>query len=710
MTPQSGGERVRARRGLTAVGLLLWAAAVAVALRAQQYLAPAEPPESGWIWYGVAAVLALVAFAFIERQAPLPAPSPPDVELLPWDRRSRRWVLAAALVGVAVVSSGVVVWLLQIRHGYQATVWLWLLALSTLLVAALITGRQRVRTAVAPFDSRRLFRIAVVGAIILLTVALRVPKLAQIPPEVHGDEAACGLEARRILSGEVTNIFHVGWYHIPYLSFGISALFMRIFGDNLYGFRMASVFQGTVSVLLMYLITKRLFGVRVALLTAFLLAVSHWHIHFSRSGINYLQALFAALVLFHFLLRGFDTRRPADFILAGYGAGLCIVVYYAARLAPVLAAGYVLHRAISEPGFLRRQWSGLATAALGAVVFLAPMSVVYAHNPEVFVSRTQGVLVFSPENERHALYSYQVPSMLDVLEIQAVNSLKAFNSRGETSLQHGHRAPLIDFWTSALFVLGVAVVTPRLRQTRYFFVTIWFWLTLLLGSVLTVDSLFSPRVIGIVPVLFVFPALILDGGWRATSTMLGRVGTYVFGVLVAVFLVLAARANYADYFDLHIHRLQPASFNTELSHFVLEVNDRYRVYLIGRPDTSLRYDTEHFLLPDVDGVEVRDQPLPLPLNRVPADKGVAFLIEDSAGDVPERLAALKQAYPNGKLQHHIATNGAPLFDSYLVEHDALVAAKPDAEIDHERIPALLLSQLPPAAPHPPAAVHLPHAP
>src|SRR5579862_8124885 len=55
-------------------------------------------------------------------------------------------------------------------------------------------------------------------ALMILTVgalALRLPGLSDIPYVVHGDEAACGLEALRWLDGGVPSLLSVGWYGLP---------------------------------------------------------------------------------------------------------------------------------------------------------------------------------------------------------------------------------------------------------------------------------------------------------------------------------------------------------------------------------------------------------------------------------------------------------------------------------------------------------------
>jgi DNA-binding beta-propeller fold protein YncE/4-amino-4-deoxy-L-arabinose transferase-like glycosyltransferase len=675
-------------RWLLAAGFLLWIGSCAAAFWAQYQIFPLQQLQQSLLFYVLAAALAIPALLLIERQVPLPETLPVAAPVSPW--RSWRSFIALTWLAAGIFAAGMCVHVLLTSTAYHQALLYWIAGLG-LIAAALVLGARR------PFDLQlrprsrsQWIELGIVLTIIALALALRLPHLEQIPPEVHGDEAACGLEARQILAGRVPNLFTVGWYHIPYLSFAISAASMWIFGDTLYGFRMASVIQGSLSVLLLYLLARRLFTVRVATLAAFLLAVSHWSVHFSRSGINYMQAQFATLLVLYFVVRAVQDRRAIDWLLAGYSAGLCFNVYYSARLAPVLAAAYLLHRILRERGFLRAHWPGMAACVLGAIIFLGPMGIVFSKSPKTLMSRTQMVFLFSEASLKHEFYTYRVDTIPEVLREQVERTLTAFNWRGETSLQHNHKAPLLDFWSSALLVVGVIGFSLRLLRSRYFLVAVWLWLTLIMGSVLTVDAMFSPRVIIVVPALFLFPALFIDAGWRAAGGLLGRFGGLAFALLVGAFLALSAQANYRDYFERHIHELQPAGINTILSRYIDGINDRYQIYLIG--NLSLRYDTEHFLIPDVDGVDVRTAPLALPLRRIPAKKGVAFLVTYASEDAVARFRPIQEAYPNGRSSILKTAIGVPVFHVHIVEHDDLVAANPQAELEAKPMSAQPLAQ------------------
>ena len=125
-----------------------------------------------------------------------------------------------------------------------------------------------------PRPGRDRLEFLFVVAIVLLAFGLRFFALTDIPADVFGDEASVGNAARRILSGADSNLFGLGLSNPPELSFAWSAVSLQLFGDNLFGLRMASVIEGTLSVPLLYGVTKHLFSTRIAAMAALFLATS----------------------------------------------------------------------------------------------------------------------------------------------------------------------------------------------------------------------------------------------------------------------------------------------------------------------------------------------------------------------------------------------------------------------------------------------------
>jgi len=420
-----------------------------------------------------------------------------------------------------------------------------------------------------------------------------------------------------------------------------------------------------LSILLLYLIVRRLFGRRPALLASFLLAVSQWDIHYSRQGSHYMQAQLATLLVLYFLLRAFDSRRALDYLLCGLSVGLCFEVYYAARLAPAIAGLVLLQRLFDDRGFLRREWLGLLALLLGIVVFLAPMARPLWAHPEAFNSRFRQVSLFVPANMRAQADTYQVDSKLAVIRLQTIRTVEAFNRTGDTSTHYGGH--LLDFWTAALLPLGFLLVLVRIRGPGYFLLASWIVLTLVFGAILTTSAPFSPRLVALIPALTVLAALVLDAAWRGASALGGRSAAAVVAVPAVAFLALALWRNYHDYFDIYAKTPSPADFDTAVGHYLARQGHGYRYYLFGTAPHAIRFPPEYFLADGVDGVDVGPR-VQLPISRVPPQKGLVFLVERGAPSAPASARAIRRAYPEARERQHVDRFGEPAFTSFAVSH------------------------------------------
>ena len=668
---RSGAGRTspdRRRPAAVASGL-----ALVLALAGQAVLTPPWGDHAnvtlGAVLYAAAIFSILVAARGVSRLTPAADPVRIPTEAKRVSGRLRR------TVGVALWPVGLIALALAVsavagqRTGAGIALWF-----GSLLLTAVGTGLAFGFPLHLPRSRSIWFELGAVLACLAVGFALRYVNLAQVPHQVHGDEAGVGLAARALLANNWSSLFGLGWYNQPEISFAAYALALKYLANNLYGLRLASVIQGSLAIPLLYGAARRLFNRRVAFLATAFLACAQMAVHYSRIGNNYIGALFASLLFLYLLLEAIHRRQPLLFLLAGFAGGLTLSVYIAARLTVVVAVLYCLYRALIERNFLRAQRRGFLLAFLGALIFVAPQGIVYSHGLGPIFDRPSGVFIFSPDNMRHEYDAYKVHTVREVLVRQAENTVAAFNLVGETSDQYTQRAPLLDFWSSALFVLGVAVACWWWRQPSYFLIGAWFWLTLLLGSVMTVDALFSPHLAAALGILALLPALALDVGWRAMAAQFGARGRGVATVIGMCLVLLSGYANAVGYFVIHDRAMAPQFF-TVLARYAAAVNDRYRIYLLADADTSLNYDTIHFLTPNLDAVDVQDHPLALPLPTIPVRKGVAFVFRDPKDP---RLADVQRAYPDGIEAVQRSTNNSREFTTYTVARAQLLAANPNA--------------------------------
>ena len=180
--------------------------------------------------------------------------------------------------------------------------------------------------------------------ILLLAFVLRFYKLAEVPHGMAWDEAAIAYNGFAIFNTRrdewlqrlPISFRSFGDYKAP-LAIYQSGFFTKIFGMNLFAVRLPFVIHGVLAVLAAYLLFKELFfkdkhKEKWALFAAFLLAISPWHLHYSRiafeSGIA-LNLMFWGLFFFFRYLR---LEKLPNLLMASLCSVLAIYAYHSSKV------------------------------------------------------------------------------------------------------------------------------------------------------------------------------------------------------------------------------------------------------------------------------------------------------------------------------------------------------------------------------------------
>jgi len=160
--------------------------------------------------------------------------------------------------------------------------------------------------------------------ILAIAVFFRFWQLDSIPPGLYPDEAINGNEAALALESKDFRIFYPENNGREGLFINLIALSFSIFGISVWAMKLVPAIIGLLTVLGLYFLVKELFkdlrittkdGKReptsnnlppaeiIALLSSFFLAVSFWHINFSRIGFRAILTPFCLVWGFYFLLR-----------------------------------------------------------------------------------------------------------------------------------------------------------------------------------------------------------------------------------------------------------------------------------------------------------------------------------------------------------------------------------------------------------------------
>jgi hypothetical protein len=458
-------------------------------------------------------------------------------------------------------------------------------------------------------------------------------------------------------------MFGFGWSNLPVLSFLPHAGTMVALNPDLAGLRSASVIQGTASVAVIAVLARMLFGWPVALLSALVLSVAHWHVHFSRMGISNTGALLVVLITMAFTIRLARAPTMSRAALVGMSFGACSLVYFAARLTPVIAVLFLAYSWYRDRTPLAVIGRSGATVLLGMVSLLAPFGVAALHSPGAVTARLTEVSVFSAAFQEHASNTLGTSSLGETLRLQALWSLEGFAASRDTSLHYSTPAPLLEIATAPLAAIGLVLACTRVADPRYFLVVIWFALTLLFGAVLTDSAPFSPRILGTLPALAICVGLAITFAWGVVTSFFRTLTVPFAAVVTAAWVGLLVSSNVRAYFETFATR-ERLSVTTEVGRFLQQIDESVAIVVIHKGTPILTQETPRFLAPRTDGIELTSAELELPLSIPSHSRRLAVLVLSDAPGAAEALARIKQAYPGGAEEVVRTGRRTRLFTSY----------------------------------------------
>ncbi len=180
------------------------------------------------------------------------------------------------------------------------------------------------------------------------------------------DEAYYVPAARALIAGDVSNIEH------PPLAKALIAVSIRVFADQGFAWRLPSIIAGSLGILLIYLLTRRLADKTTALYAAFLMTFENlWFVHSSIAMLD-IVAITLGLWALLLLVRG-------DWVWAGAVIGLAML----AKETMALLVGVAILFAFLQcpPGVSRRHAArqaatvGFFVAVSAFLVFMAGLQI-----------------------------------------------------------------------------------------------------------------------------------------------------------------------------------------------------------------------------------------------------------------------------------------------------------------------------------------------
>ena len=169
----------------------------------------------------------------------------------------------------------------------------------------------------------------------------------------------------------------------------VDGLGFFVFGVGPVEARMTQAVLGCCAVAAAYGLGKALEGPRLGLLFSFLLAVSPWHLAYSRYGdgehvVPTLHVLLAMLLL----VRAVRFGRPRDFLLCGLVVGLSWYFYATNQVVPIIVALFLIFKIASTRGLWKRDWAKLVLMAALIMVIGYPHLAGQLVHGDIWLART----------------------------------------------------------------------------------------------------------------------------------------------------------------------------------------------------------------------------------------------------------------------------------------------------------------------------------
>jgi 4-amino-4-deoxy-L-arabinose transferase-like glycosyltransferase len=305
--------------------------------------------------------------------------------------------------------------------------------------------------------------------ILLLAWALRVVALDNAPPGLRYDEMQNHLMAGRVLAGERPLYFAESWGHEPLYHYA-QAFFLGLFGQSDWSLRLTSPYMGILSVAAIWLVGRRLFDRRVALLAAAITAVAFWAIFYNRVGSRVGSTTFFVTLAIYFLWQNWTrptTQRGqgyAEAVAGGIFAALGVYVYVAGRVALGFVPAFALYALLFHRPRLRAVWPRFAVYGVLSVLLVIPLFWTLQQFP-VLEQRLD--LINQPLN------ALKGGDPRPVLEL-TVKAWGMYVVEGERDwLFNVYGRPIFDWVTAVFFLLGLGVALWRWRQPAYALTLIW---------------------------------------------------------------------------------------------------------------------------------------------------------------------------------------------------------------------------------------------
>ncbi len=363
------------------------------------------------------------------------------------------------------------------------------------------------------------------AVISLLAAFIRFYKIAEIPVSLYWDEVSIGYNAYSIGMtgrdefGTFTPLLFKAFndYKMP-LDIYLTALSEKAFGLDEFSVRFPSAFFGTLTVLVAFFLARQLLVMyskktnlptdSIALLTSLMLAISPWHIQFSRANFEANISLFFVVLGAYLLLKGRESFKSYVFSFLSFA-----FAFYGYRseflFLPILIVG------IHLIWFRRYIMHGYQKIILAIFLFALLLLPIFMPLTKEGASRYQQTSL-SNKVEQVALDNFQKGRPVNKKILYLSTFLEGYVSEftpqflfltGDPEGRHGARnMGMLYLWEFPFVLLGGWFIFKKTSSTIFYTVLLWV-LAAPIAAAISIPTPHALRLLNILPMPQLLTAL-----------------------------------------------------------------------------------------------------------------------------------------------------------------------------------------------------------
>ncbi|MEI6266866.1 MAG: glycosyltransferase family 39 protein [bacterium] len=432
--------------------------------------------------------------------------------------------------------------------------------------------------------------------VLIIATSLRFYKLASLPPGLHPDEAANGLD--------IISMIEKGRFAAIYDTNGPrEALFLYLQGifvwlGNLLNItainytplslRIAPAIIGVITVWAIYLLGKEMYNKNVGLFAATALAVSAWHIQFSRNGFRAIMAPLALIFLFYFFIKAYREGKLKYYLATGITLALGCYTYLSFRMAPLVLFALLIFILFKDKKFISKYWKNISWMGVAFLIVMIPMFIHFYNVPEDIAGRSSTSIFNQDLNGGN-------PAMTFINGVQKTALM--LNVHGDENFRHNLGGwPMLDPIVGILFWVGVVLVIFKINKIENFLLLMWAG-ALSLPELLTAEGIpHALRIVGIIPVVFICVGIAVN--WLIVKLKAEKYTTYIFIGLLAVSSVF----GYYKYFMVFPTMVEAGeAYSEDMVSIANDINsaspNRNNILIVGEYGTKtvefITHSTQH---------------------------------------------------------------------------------------------------------------------